>query len=76
MQIVSNLSPSFSPFYTLGCSLGAGFTGVIVLLSLGLHFKLEMENKKRDRVHGVVDPDKHIDVSKLGDKHPKFRYLT
>ena len=66
----------YSPRYTLGCSLGAGFTGLIVILALGLHFKLSAENKKRDRIHGPVDPEEHIDVSALGDQNPKFRYLT
>ncbi|PMD36045.1 MFS general substrate transporter [Hyaloscypha variabilis F] len=65
-----------APFYTLGCALGAGFTGLITLLALALHFKLEHENQKRDRENGPVDPDEHIDVSALGDQHPKFRYLT
>ncbi|KAH9206553.1 major facilitator superfamily domain-containing protein [Leptodontidium sp. 2 PMI_412] len=65
-----------APRYTLGCSLGAGFTGLIVMLALGLHFKLSMENKKRDRIYGPVDPEERIDVSMLGDQNPKFRYLT
>ncbi|KAF4629374.1 hypothetical protein G7Y89_g8770 [Cudoniella acicularis] len=67
---------SAAPFYTVGCSLGAGFTGLIILLSLGLHFKLDMENKRRDRVFGPVDSEENIDVSNLGDQNPKFRYLT
>ncbi|KAH8672826.1 retrograde regulation protein 2 [Tricladium varicosporioides] len=67
---------SAAPFYTVGCSLGAGLTGAIVVLALGLHFKLEAENKRRDRVYGAVDPDEHVDVSALGDGNTKFRYLT
>ncbi|CZR58203.1 probable permease of the major facilitator superfamily [Phialocephala subalpina] len=65
-----------APFYTLGCSLGAGFTGLIVILALGLHFMLERENKRRDALHGPIDSEEQIDVSNLGDAHPKFRYLT
>lgn len=46
------------------------------MLALGLHFKLSMENKTRDRIYGPVDPEERIDVSMLGDQNPKFRYLT
>ncbi len=64
------------PFYTKGCAIGCGLTFLIVVLSLGLHFKLSYENKKKDELYGPVDPNEQIDVSDNGDKHPKFRYLT
>ncbi|EON68139.1 hypothetical protein W97_07288 [Coniosporium apollinis CBS 100218] len=64
------------PFYTKGCALGCGFTGLIVILSLGLHFKLQHENRKRDRLYGKVPEDAQIDVTQGGDNNPNFRYFT
>lgn len=64
------------PFYTKGCAIGCAFTGLIVVLSLGLHFKLEWENKKRDRLFGKVGEDVRVDVTTGGDKSRDFRYLT
>ncbi|KAJ9640386.1 hypothetical protein H2201_002566 [Coniosporium apollinis] len=64
------------PFYTKGCALGCGFTGLIVILSLGLHFKLQHENRKRDRLYGKVPDDAQIDVTLGGDNNPNFRYFT
>lgn len=37
---------------------------------------LEKENKRRDALYGVPYSDEFLDISDLGDKHPKFRYLT
>lgn len=51
-------------------------TGLIVVLALGLHFKLEHENKKRDRLYGKVDENVRIDVTDGGDNNHAFRYLT
>lgn len=64
------------PFYVKGCAIGCAFTGLIVILSMGLHFKLEHENKKRDRLYGVVEDDAFVDVTNGGDKNTRFRYLT
>lgn len=65
-----------SPFYTQGCAVGCGLTGVIIILSLGLHFKLEHENKKRDRLYGKPDQNMAVDVTKGGDNNHNFRYMT
>jgi len=56
--------------------VGAAFTGVIIILALGLRFKLEHENKKRDSLYGPVDEDAQVDVTDGGDKNRYFRYLT
>lgn len=64
------------PFYVTGCAVGCAFSGLIVILALGLHYKLEHENSKRDRLYGVVDPDAHVDVTDGGDKNKSFRYLS
>ncbi|KAK3081963.1 hypothetical protein LTS18_010121 [Coniosporium uncinatum] len=73
----SALFPSTDgPFYVRGCAVGCGFTGLIVFLALGLHFKLEHENKKRDRLYGKADENARIDVTLGGDKEANFRYLT
>lgn len=67
---------SDGPFYVKGCAIGAGFTGLIVVLALGLHFKLEHENRRRDRLFGRVEADARVDVTMGGDKSRGFRYLT
>lgn len=65
-----------SPFFVRGCSIGCALTFMITILSLGLHFKLDYENRKRDREFGSVEDHEQLDVTLMGDKHPKFRYLT
>ncbi|KAL2070139.1 hypothetical protein VTL71DRAFT_14819 [Oculimacula yallundae] len=65
-----------APYFVKGCALGCGFTGLIVILSLGLHFKLVHENKRRDRENGPIDPTEQLDLTLLSDKHPSFRYFT
>ena len=65
-----------APFYTTGCALGSGMTGFIMILAIGLHVKLTMENKRRDREYGEVDENTRIDVTEGGDKNPHFRFLT
>ncbi|KAK0663327.1 putative transporter [Lasiodiplodia hormozganensis] len=67
---------SDGPFYVKGCAIGAAFTGLIVVLALGLHFKLEHENRRRDRLYGRVEADARVDVTVGGDKSRGFRYLT
>lgn len=64
------------PFYTKGCAIGCAFTGAIVFLSLGLHFALERENKRRDRAYGPPRQSESVDVTEEGDKHRNFRYMT
>ncbi|RSL84498.1 hypothetical protein CEP52_016423 [Fusarium oligoseptatum] len=64
------------PLYTRGTAIGCGLTGLISILSLGLHFALERENNRRDREYGPVDATVSVDVTELGDKNKNFRYLT
>jgi hypothetical protein len=45
-------------------------------MSLGLHFALERENRRRDREYGPAEMDVTVDVTDLGDKSKNFRYLT
>jgi hypothetical protein len=59
-----------------GCAVGCAFSGLIVILALGLHLKLEHENRKRDQLYGEVEADAHVDVTKDGDRNARFRYLT
>lgn len=49
---------------------------MITVLSLTLHFLLARENRRRDRENGPVEDHEQIDVTQLGDSHPKFRYFT
>lgn len=62
--------------YKLGSGLGCGFCGMIIVLSLGMHFVLEKENKRRDRKYGKPFEHERLDISSVGDDHPKYRYLT
>ncbi|KAM6530191.1 hypothetical protein FALCPG4_008315 [Fusarium falciforme] len=65
-----------APFFVRGCAIGCALTFMMTILSLGLHFKLDHENRKRDREFGPVEDHEQLDVTLMGDKHPKFRYLT
>lgn len=56
--------------------MGCAFSRLIVILALGLHFKLEHENRKRDRLYGEVEAHAHVDVTDGGDANARFRYLT
>jgi MFS family permease len=65
-----------APFFVKGCAIGCGFTGAIVILSLGLYLRLAAINREKDRVFGIVENEnEQFDVTTLGDKHPQFRYL-
>lgn len=61
-----------------GTAVGCGLTGLIVPISLFLHFKLKAENKRRDALSATANaPEGHqIDVTALGDAHQGFRYFT
>ncbi|RYP62435.1 hypothetical protein DL769_007307 [Monosporascus sp. CRB-8-3] len=73
----SALFPSTDgPFYVRGCAVGCGLSGMIVVRALGLHFALERENKKRDRLYGPVEENVRVDVTVGGDNNKSFRYLT
>ncbi|KAJ6183949.1 hypothetical protein N7519_005250 [Penicillium mononematosum] len=75
--ISSSVFPdSDAPLYTLGCGLACAFTGLIAILAMGLSAKLTLENRRRDRVYGVVGVNERVDVTEAGDNHPNFRYLT
>ena len=64
------------PFYTKGCAIGCGLTGVILVCSLCISFALSRENRRRDLMYGAVDPNVEVDVTNEGDAHRNFRYLT
>ncbi|KAJ6004594.1 hypothetical protein N7540_012963 [Penicillium herquei] len=65
-----------APLYTTGCAIGCALTGSIMILALGLHLSLALENKRRDRMYGVVGAEDRIDVTDGGDQNKNFRYLT
>ncbi|KAJ4256000.1 hypothetical protein NW762_009074 [Fusarium torreyae] len=64
------------PFYTLGCAIGCGMSGLIVILALIMHFALSRENRKRDEFYGPVIENQAVDVSEEGDYARNFRYFT
>ncbi|KAH7242892.1 major facilitator superfamily domain-containing protein [Fusarium solani] len=75
--ISSTVFPSEdAPFFRTGCAIGCGMSGVIVLLSLGMHFALARENRRKDELYGPVDFDVQVDVSEEGDYDRHFRYFT
>ncbi|KAF4435900.1 hypothetical protein F53441_13408 [Fusarium austroafricanum] len=61
------------PFFITGCALGCGFSGLIVVLSLFMHFALRRENKRKEELYGPVYSD-FVDIQ--GDHDRNFRYLT
>ncbi|KAJ5609818.1 hypothetical protein N7528_009084 [Penicillium herquei] len=74
--ISSSVFPeSDAPLYTTGCAIGCAFTGFIIVLAFGLHLCLTLENKRRDRLYGMVNQDDRVDVTD-GDLNSNFRYLT
>jgi hypothetical protein len=50
-------------------------SGLVVVLALIMHFALDRENKRRDRLYGPVDVNAEIDVSEQGDNNRQFRYM-
>ncbi|KAM5355039.1 hypothetical protein ACJ41O_001685 [Fusarium nematophilum] len=75
--ISSTVFPSEdAPFFTTGCAIGCGMSGLIVVLALGMHFALARENKRKDELYGPVDSQVEVDVSEQGDYNPNFRYFT
>jgi hypothetical protein len=64
-----------APFFVKGCAIGCGFTGSIVIMALGLRWRLSRANKAKDVQYGAPAEDEQMDVTDLGDAHPHFRYL-
>ena len=71
-KAIANIS---RPFYVKGCAIGCGFTGSIVILSLGLWFRMRQVNKRKDQAYGTINESEQLDITELGEKHPAFRYL-
>lgn len=64
------------PYFIKGCAIGCGLSGLIVPVSLILHFTYSAENKRKDRAYGQNQDSGPIDVSVAGDKHKNFRLMT
>ncbi|OOQ85003.1 putative pantothenate transporter [Penicillium brasilianum] len=64
------------PFYVKGMAISAGLLFFAALLAQVLRVLLSMENKRRDRIHGIVDnTDMSNDVANEGDAHPSYRFM-
>ncbi|KAI0078355.1 MFS general substrate transporter [Panus rudis PR-1116 ss-1] len=63
--------PRYIKGFAVACALAflAAICGVILSVSY------KMENKRRDRKHGVPNPDAAVDTTELADKAPMFRYV-
>ncbi|KAM5380884.1 hypothetical protein ACJZ2D_003408 [Fusarium nematophilum] len=67
--ISSTVFPSEdAPFFTTGCAIGCGMSGLIVVLALGMHFALARENKQRFQhsIHVTALPRVFQDALKGG----------
>ncbi|KAF5246352.1 hypothetical protein FANTH_6867 [Fusarium anthophilum] len=65
-----------SPFFVKGCAIGCGMSGAIVILALLMHFALERENKRNEKLYGPLDNDAEVDAGNDGEQSSNFRYLT
>jgi hypothetical protein len=64
------------PFFVKGCAIGCGMSGAIVVLALFMHFALERENRRNEKIYGPLDNDAELDVSDEDGGIKNFRYLT
>jgi len=64
-----------APYYTLGFALSCGFQAAACLIAILLIFIWGADNKKRDRLYGVPDPNEPPNTAELGDQAPNFRYM-
>lgn len=67
---------SSRPFFVKGCAIGCGMGGAIVILALFMHFALERENKRNEKLHGPLDQDAEVDFADEEEQSKNFRYLT
>ncbi|KAI7764252.1 hypothetical protein LZL87_012661 [Fusarium oxysporum] len=65
-----------APFFVKGCAIGCGMSGAIVILALFMHFALERENKRNEKLYGPLDQDAEVDAAEEGEQSKNFRYLT
>jgi len=64
------------PYYTKGMAISAALLCVAAILAQILSLTMRIENRRRDREYGVVDPNEvPDDVTDVGDAHPKFRFV-
>ncbi|KAG5761598.1 hypothetical protein H9Q72_010284 [Fusarium xylarioides] len=65
-----------SPFFVKGCAIGCGMSGAIVVLALFMHFALERENKRNEKLYGPLNNDAEVDSADDDGQSQNFRYLT
>ncbi|KAJ6025086.1 hypothetical protein N7444_012765 [Penicillium canescens] len=64
------------PFYIKGMAISAGLLFFAAILAQVLRMLLNLENKRRDHVHGPVrSTDMSDDVVNAGDEHPNYRFI-
>ncbi|KAA8652396.1 uncharacterized protein ATNIH1004_001300 [Aspergillus tanneri] len=64
------------PFYVKGMAISAALLFFAAIVAQVLRFLMRRENRRRDRLHGVMDvPDLSNDVQNSGDDHPDFRSI-
>lgn len=51
-------------------------SGAIVILALFMHFALERENMRNEKLYGPLDNDAEVDDADDGEQGKNFRYLT
>jgi hypothetical protein len=62
-----------SPKYLLGHGLELAFVVVGMVAVLGMRFNYKRINKKRDAL--PLEHQADVDMSRLGDRAPTFRYV-
>ncbi|KAI0689935.1 MFS general substrate transporter [Cerioporus squamosus] len=62
------------PRYITGFSVNCALDILAAVVALVLTVSYRLENRRRDRKHGQVDPDAVVDTSQLSDKAADFRY--
>ncbi|KAF5536608.1 nicotinamide mononucleotide permease [Fusarium mexicanum] len=67
---------AITPFFVKGCAIGCGMSGATVILALFMHFALERENKRNEKLYGPLDADAEVDAGDDGEHSKNFRYLT
>ncbi|EJC98224.1 MFS general substrate transporter [Fomitiporia mediterranea MF3/22] len=72
----SHIFPSTEgPEYIKGFAVTGALGIVSVLGTLFLSYSYFLDNRRRNHLHGIPEPEERVDTSELADKAPMFRYM-
>ncbi|EIW78591.1 MFS general substrate transporter [Coniophora puteana RWD-64-598 SS2] len=63
------------PYYVRGFTTTGALLFVAAACAFILSTSFRTENKRRNEMYGIPDPDARVDTSELADKAPEFRYI-